>query len=376
MEAVVQAQEQAALALDRGILRGIVITRWMTIVYAVVGVILERDHLVHPNWATAGLSAAVLFTLFTTVLVERQPQLLLTAGVIGIEFALGITLLLADGWVYDDLRGQSLPWAWPAISLITAGVAWGPIAGAIGAVIMSIASFVGQGLNNGGDRWTISSTSKLGLYLLAAVGAGYVARRLREAERAISAARAREDIARTLHDGVLQTLAVVQRRSDDPELAMLARQQDRELRDYLFGVQQEIRTLPVALRETAARFTERHGTAAGVIVAEDMPAIAPEVVEAVAGAVGEALTNADKHGQASRITVFAEPEDEAQIFCSVKDDGQGFDPNALSSPHAGQGISRSIKGRVAEVGGTVEISSKPGRGTEVRIRVPVKQSRS
>src|SRR5438132_215838 len=72
------------------------------------------------------------------------------------------------------------------------------------------------------------------LYALSGVLAGYLFRLLVRAEREVSAARAREEVARTLHDGVLQTLALVERRAGDEALARLAREQERELREFLF----------------------------------------------------------------------------------------------------------------------------------------------
>ncbi len=91
------------------------------------------------------------------------------------------------------------------------------------------------------------------------------------------------------------------------------------------------------------------------------------MTHALAGAVGEALANAGKHGGASTVTVFAEPVD-GELFCSVKDDGSGFDPAAVVE---GEGLRRSIRGRIVEVGGRVEVDGRPGRGTEVRCWVPV-----
>jgi signal transduction histidine kinase len=211
--------------------------------------------------------------------------------------------------------------------------------------------------------------STIVLYALAGGLAGFVTARLRAAERRISLAQAREEVARTLHDGVLQTLAVVQRRSAEPELVRLAREQERELREFLFGTTSAVGAggdLGTRLRRAAARFEDRYGATARVVVAEDLPALPDRVVDAVAGAVGEALANAGKHGGAATVTVFAEPTD-GEVFCSVKDDGAGFDPSAVTES---TGLRRSVRGRIADVGGRIEVDGRPGRGTEVRCWVP------
>jgi signal transduction histidine kinase len=165
-----------------------------------------------------------------------------------------------------------------------------------------------------------------------------------------------------LHDGVLQTLAVVQRRATDPDLSRLAREQERELREFLFGAEPAGGELGPQLRQAAARFEDRFGGRARVIVADDLPKQQQPVVDALVGAVAEALTNAGKHGGAAQVTVYVEPAEDGSVFCSVKDDGRGFDGAA-----EGVGVTRSIRGRLAEVGGRVEIDGNPGRGTEVRL---------
>ena len=93
----------------------------------------------------------------------------------------------------------------------------------------------------------------------------------------------------------------------------------------------------------------------------------PNVMEAVAGAVGEALANAGKHAQAERIVVYAEPDWDEGLFVSIKDDGIGFDPETVDKRI---GLKESITARIEAIGGRVEISSNPGRGTEVRLWVP------
>jgi signal transduction histidine kinase len=221
-----------------------------------------------------------------------------------------------------------------------------------------------SGLDAG--RW-LSILSTTVLYVLAGSAAGFSATRARQLEREASSIRAREEVARHLHDGVLQTLAVVQRRTDDPALAELARAQERELREFLRSGPRTDDGLEPGLRRAAARFEETHGGRVDVVVAEDVPRLDPDALAAVVGAVSEAMANAGRHGGAGRVTVYAEPADDGGVTCSVKDDGTGFDP---ATAVEGMGLTRSVRARVVEVGGRVEVDSTPGWGTEVRLWVP------
>lgn len=110
-----------------------------------------------------------------------------------------------------------------------------------------------------------------------------------------------------------------------------------------------------------------HRIATQVVVAADCPPLGPSMVQAVAGAVGEALTNAAKHGNAERATIFAEPAEDSDghaVFVSVHDNGMGF---VVDEIEEGLGLSRSIRGRIDEQGGKVEVTSRPGKGTEVKL---------
>ena len=167
----------------------------------------------------------------------------------------------------------------------------------------------------------------------------------------------------------LQTLAVIERRVADDDIARLAREQERELREYLFGADRQAGTragdLATSLRAAAARYEDAFGGRVEVLIADDLPRV--QAPEALVGAVGEALTNAGKHGHASRVTVFVEPGDDGGVFCSVKDDGRGFDPTATVYGTGLQGMAD----RLEAIGGTLEVVSAPGRGTTVGGRVPV-----
>jgi signal transduction histidine kinase len=179
----------------------------------------------------------------------------------------------------------------------------------------------------------------------------------------------RAEMAAHLHDSVLQTLALVQQRSDDPRaVAALARRQERELRAWLSRRAPAAGAAPhlAAALETAAGEVERdHGVAVEVVAVGDSELDARG--EALVAAAREAMVNAAKFGGGSSVDVYAEALDgELQVF--VRDRGPGFSPRGL--PPDRRGVRESIVGRMARHGGRAEIHSAPGAGTEVELIMP------
>ena len=190
------------------------------------------------------------------------------------------------------------------------------------------------------------------------------AARIREAERS--------DIASHLHDSVLQTLALIQKRSDDPaQVARLARRQERELRQWLFGAGARMSsgasTVAGTVEVIAGDIEDAYGLRVDqVVVGGDGPV--GESEEAVLGAVREALVNVAKHADVDTADVFVE-NDGSVLSAFVRDRGRGFDPDAVDGDR--HGLAQSIRHRVESRGGTVTVRSTLGRGTEVGIEMPL-----
>jgi signal transduction histidine kinase len=351
--------------LEWSVARGIAGFRWLSLSWAAIVLILTRDDVDGPVFGAALLLAGLVVTAATTEASIRRRTWLFHPTAVGIELAVGASMLLFDGQVYDGPHSQSVGSAWPVAGVLAAALVGGPVIGAGSGVLLGASRWLGD-LIADFQASNLGLLSSAVLFTIAGGAAGTAVERVRRAETDVARARAREEVARTLHDGVLQTLAVVQRRSSDAELAALAREQELELRAFLAGDRAAPADLAPALRAVAAKVERRDGLRVEVLVVDDdHPAVAAPVVEAIVGAVGEALTNAHKHGGATRATVFVDVDDE--VFCSVKDDGAGFDP---ATTELGTGVTSSIVGRLAEVGGTAALDARPGAGVEVRLRAP------
>jgi signal transduction histidine kinase len=147
----------------------------------------------------------------------------------------------------------------------------------------------------------------------------------------------------------------------------LARAQERELRKWLYErvPDSEGERLSDALQAAADRIEADFDIPVEVVTVGDAPL--DDRMRALAGAAGEALTNAAKHAGVSRISLFAEATDAlAEVF--VTDQGEGFDLNGVNGDR--RGIADSIIGRMDRHGGRAEIHSEPGEGTEVHLSMP------
>jgi signal transduction histidine kinase len=184
--------------------------------------------------------------------------------------------------------------------------------------------------------------------------------RIRQEERA--------EMAAHLHDSVLQTLALIQRTDDPARMAILARHQETELRDWLFGAAplDGVDLVSTALKNAAARVEKDHQVPIDVVTVGDH--LLDKESAPLIGAASEAMVNAAKHSGADRLSLYLEAEDE-KLTVYVTDQGKGFDLDKVAPDR--KGIAESIKSRVENAGGTVEINSEPGDGTEVVLRMPV-----
>jgi phage shock protein PspC (stress-responsive transcriptional regulator)/anti-sigma regulatory factor (Ser/Thr protein kinase) len=175
-------------------------------------------------------------------------------------------------------------------------------------------------------------------------------------------------VAAHLHDSVLQTLALIQRRAEDPgAVATLARHQERELRDWLSdrGRTQTGSSVARALQDAAVEIEASHGARVEVvIVGGDCPL--DERGQAIVAAAREAILNAAKHGENSPVTVYAELAP-GRLAIFVRDRGPGFDP--ASVPADRHGLRDSIMGRMTHYAGTATVRSTPGTGTEVQLSI-------
>ena len=292
-----------------------------------------------------------------------------------VAMLVGIVGLLVGPWAYlaaMRLRGEAAAWRiLRRVLLVGATLA--------GTGVMVAVAMAGAASEKASENATsVAMIAILVAGVLALVGLAvfpwlFLLTRTVTRERAARVrAEERAEVATHLHDSVLQTLTLIQKRRGDPgEMARLARHAERELRGWLYGASRAAAgedDLVAALHAAAAEVEDRFGAAVELVTVGTCRL--DERTRAVAAAASEALTNAAKHAGVTRVSLFAEVAD-GQVVVVVRDRGRGFDQAAMGGSGGGRGIPDSIVGRMRRQGGEAAIRSTPGAGTEVELRMPV-----
>ena len=265
-----------------------------------------------------------------------------------------------DRWDLSRMGG-------PMQTLVTTPVSFPRLA--IGTVLIAAGGGVFLAANTSvsaaGNMLLAFAVAVVGIGLLAGPWAWRVANQLMEERASRVRADARAEVAAHLHDSVLQTLALIQRASEPRETALLARTQERELRAWLYGRTPDAAGMRLrdAVDEMAGRVEAQHRVRVEAVTVGDAPL--DDALRALVAAAGEATANAATHSGADSVAVYVEVE-EGAVSAFVRDQGSGFDPDAV--PDDRHGIRESIVGRLARHGGTANVTSSPA-GTEVVMRL-------
>ena len=349
---------------------------------ALLGLILLNEDVAAtdtgPNTAPIVLTIAVVLVWSTvaTVVAVRRPEHLPDIWFIVVDAAISIGSILAADWAGTFVFAGGYPLA----AVFAALQSRGTFSGMTVAGGLSVAALVRLGTVRDVSAAQISVVI---VYLISGGVAAWTFAIIRRADRQrglaenaliqaqTERARAEEraEMAARIHDSVLQTLALVQRESDDSRrVRQLARSQERELRDWLFGpaTPRPGSGLKDALAQACAEAEELTGIRASLVV---VGAAEPSTgIEALAKATREAVLNAAKHAGVEEVSVYGEATDDS-VSVYIRDRGKGFSPADVAADR--RGIADSIVARMDAVGGMVEIVAEPERGTEVRLHLPL-----
>lgn len=336
----------------------------------------------------------------------RHPLLgwLLFAGLIGWSVACAVAYLRGfgrrPGWVIAELvvvvllmlssevvasgewTRNNQPWPttlWASNATISAALQFGPTGGMLtGLAVAATNEFIKGYINvNFGRNATIIVELAVGLAVgLAARTARRAHEELQRAARLSAAVEERERLSRQVHDGVIQVLALVAKRGHEiggatSELATLAGEQERALRKWVTSTDMEVHEQDASI-DVRALLRRRESDRVSMSLPGTAVPLESRVATELDAAVGNALDNVRLHaGPDARAFVLLEDLGDA-VAVSIRDDGVGIAPGRLEEA-VGQGhvgIANSIVGRLQSLGGSADLSTEPGDGTEWELKVP------
>jgi signal transduction histidine kinase len=346
-----------------------------------LGIYLWRyDGYDHPALGALVMVGLVLWTAFSVWAYAAPPRR--RPWLLGADLLVALAAIGVSPYVKGEGLNATLPGFWVMGVVLAWAVLWRWPGGLAAGVAVSVADLA--------IRDDLSQKAYGNIFLLVLGGAivGFLSELLQDtaaqrdrAERAAAAADERQRLARAVHDGVLQALALVQRRApelgpDGVELGRLAGEQEGRLRAL---VQQDSRDLLAPLGDldlvellSALQTAEVHVAVPGTRAT--MPA---ERASEVVAAVESCLSNVRHHvGREAHAWVLLEDLGDRWVV-SVRDDGPGIPEGRLaaSAAEGRLGVQQSIVGRLRDLGGTATVRSTPGEGTEWELMVPRDPSR-
>ncbi|MFE9646595.1 MacS family sensor histidine kinase [Streptomyces sp. NPDC006365] len=395
------------MSVEQPLWRALSAYRVLTMCYAIGLFVTAYDEFPRPEVAVAFLSVLLVWTLVTLPKVAGEASC--TKPFLAADLTVALTGILltpvADSHDRIVAGGPTLPSIWTAGSVLAFAVKGGWRWAAFASTLVGIANVI--------QRGTLSQDTLHNVLLVwvASIAIGYVVEVARASERTLARAleieattRERERLARDIHDSVLQVLAMVQRRGstlggEAAELGRMAGEQEVALRTLVSGGLPASRVSEDATQGALVRAVEepdesdgsgeddprdlralltQYATAKVTFSEPGAPVLlAPSAAKELAAAVGAALDNVHRHaGENARAWILVEDEPDA-VIVTVRDDGPGIPEGRLAQAEGEgrMGVALSIRGRLRDLGGTAEVISIAGQGTEVELRVPRKATR-
>lgn len=379
------------MSVEQPLWRALTGYRFLTLVYVLALYALAREDYAHPLGATCYMAVLTVWTVATArkTLSALRCTWVFLAG----DLTVALVGVLLTRWVETAARIEdgvhTLPSIWTAGAVLGFAIKGGWRWGAAASAIVGAADLVERGSP------AYETVHNVLLVCLASIGIGYVVEVARASERTLAralridaATRERERLARDIHDGVLQVLAMVQRRGaavggEAAELGRLAGEQEAALRSLVAGAAVPLpgQAAPAAVPGASAAPAKEDLAAvlaalAGARVTFSGPGtpvwLPGATSRELAAAVGAALDNVRRHaGEGAHAWILLEDEPDA-VLVTVRDDGPGIAEGRLAraEEEGRMGVALSIRGRLQELGGAAQLVSVPGQGTEVELRVP------
>lgn len=388
------------MSVEQPLWRALTAYRVLTMLYAILLAVFGRDKYERPWVAVAFLAVMTVWTLAT--LPKVSGAVACTKRFLGTDLALALAGILVTplaDFQAQHMDGPTLPSIWTAGSVLAFAIKGGWRWAAFASTFVAVANLIERAEPS---RDTLHNVL---LVWVASIAIGYVVEVARASERTLAraleieaATRERERLARDIHDSVLQVLAMVQRRGaaiggEAAELGRMAGEQEVALRTLVSsGLVPPTRLSEDAADGAVVRTVDTDDDETGPPGETDLRALlaphagsrvsfaepgapvllAPAAAAELAAAVGAALDNVRVHaGEDAQTWILVEDWPD-EVIVTVRDDGPGIPEGRLAQAEGeGRlGVALSIRGRLRELGGTAELISVPGQGTEVELKVP------